>query len=43
MDINAEKDLGTLPGFPLDLENLEYGILKKLLNIMEKLYKTWKN
>ena len=41
------------PGFPLDLENLEkfeytwktwkYGILKNLINIMEKCHKTWKN
>ena len=43
-----------LPGFPLDLENLEkwgytwktwkyHGILKNLINIMEKWHETWKN
>ena len=44
----------TLTGFPLDLENLEkwgytwktwkyHGILKNLINIMEKWHETWKN
>ena len=43
-----------LPGFSLDLENLEKseytwktwkyrGILKNLINIMEKWHETWKN
>ena len=44
-------DLTHLSGFPLDLEKWGYtwktwkyhGILKNLINIMEKWYETWKN
>ena len=48
------KGLFTPAGFPLELENLEkleytwktwknHGILKQLIDIMEKWHETWKN